>query len=146
MSGVIHPLFYNPTWHLKGQPDCFYLKGAQFLIKWGIIFSLTNSVEQSPAWETNGLSASQKTPPILWNFMQLQEPDICPYSKPDGSSPCSHPISWRLILIVSSHLLLGLPSCLSPSSFRTKTLHAPLLVSKLSTCPAHLTPLDRAPE
>jgi len=39
----------------------------------------------------------------------------------------SHPTSGRSILILSSHRSLGLPSCLFPSGFPTKTLYTPLL-------------------
>ena len=36
-----------------------------------------------------------------------------------------HPTSWRSMLILSTHLRLGLPSGLFPSGFPTKTLYAP---------------------
>ena len=44
-----------------------------------------------------------------------QQPASCPYADPDRSSPCSHPASWRSILILSPHLRLGLSSGLFPS-------------------------------
>ena len=53
-----------------------------------------------------------------------------------------HPTSWISILILSSHLHLGLPSGLFPLGFRTKTLYTPLLSPIRATCSANLSLLD----
>ena len=51
------------------------------------------------------------------------------------------PVHTR-ILILSSHLSLGLPSGLFPSGFPTKTQYMPHLSPIRATCPAHLILLD----
>jgi hypothetical protein len=71
-----------------------------------------------------------------------QQPATCPYPKPHQSSPCLHPTSWRSILILFSHLRLGLSSGRLPSGLPTKILYARLFCRIRATWPAHLILLD----
>jgi hypothetical protein len=48
---------------------------------------------------------------------------LCP--EPEQFNPWVHPGSWRIVVILSSHLCLRLPNCLIPSDFLAKTLYAP---------------------
>ena len=87
-------------------------------------------MQQSPSWEGNRFSASLEIPRILWNPKVHYRSHKCPYLSLScaRSIQCipPHPTSWRSILILSSHLCLGLLSDLLPSDFPTKTLYTPL--------------------
>ena len=64
-----------------------------------------------------------------------------PYPEPNPSNSLLIPISSRSILILSSHLHLGLPKGLFPASLPVKILKA-LPSSILATCPVRLSLLD----
>jgi len=103
-------------------------------------------MEQSHSWEANRFSANQENPPVLWNpkvhYRIHKFPPPVPVLSQLNPVHAPHPTSWRSILILSSHLRLGLPSGLFPSGFPTKTLYTPLLSPIRATCPAHLIILD----
>jgi len=50
-----------------------------------------------------------------------------------------HPTSWRSVLILFTHLRLGLPIGLFPSCFPTKTVYPPLSLPKRATYSADLS-------
>ena len=77
------------------------------------------------------------------SLLHSQVPATCPQPEPAWSSPYPpHPTSRRSILILSSHLRLGLPSGLFPSRFSPKTLYTPHLSPICATCPDQLILLD----
>ena len=89
--------FHNPVW--------------KFRCIWRI---LTYSMVQSPSWEANWFAASQEFPAFygtrrfitaLTSVRQLSLSCASPIQ-----STYPHPTSWRSILILSTHLRLGLPS------------------------------------
>ena len=106
-------------------------------------YLLTYSMEKNPSWKTYPFSASQEIPCILWKpkahyrarHMSLSWTISC-------QSMPSHPTSWSSILILSSHLYLGLPCGLFPSGFPTKTRYTSLVSPIRATCPAQLILLD----
>jgi hypothetical protein len=66
-----------------------------------------------------------------------KQPATCPYPKPHRFSPSPHPTSRTSVLILSSHLNLGVPSGPLPSGFSTKTPYATFL----SPCMPQVLPI-----
>jgi hypothetical protein len=71
-------------------------------------------MEQGPSWEASRSSPCQEIPCVLWNpkvhYRIHKSPPPVPilsHNNPVHAPP--HPTSWRSILILSSHLRLGLP-------------------------------------
>ena len=99
-----------------------------YLLTYLLTYLVTYSMQHSPS-EANRFSASQEIPRILWNpkvhyCITSARHLALSWARSIQSIP-QHPTSWRSILILSSHLLLGFPSVLFPSGFPTKTLYSP---------------------
>jgi hypothetical protein len=103
-------------------------------------------MELSPSLRVANSAATQELPSILWNtkvhYRVHKSPPLVPNLSQINPIMESHPISLRSILILSTHLRLGLPSGLFQSSISTNNLHAFLFSPIRVTCPAHLILLD----
>ena len=88
-------------------------------------YLLTYSTEHSPSWEGNRFFAASQEIPKFYGTRRFitaftSASHLClPWASSIQSIPL-HPISWKSILILSSHLGLGLPNGLFPSGFPTK--------------------------
>jgi hypothetical protein len=95
----------------------------------------------SSPWEANMFSTSQEISRILWkgSLPHLNDPTTVPnLSQLDPAhTPTSHFL--KILLILSSHLLLGPSSGLFHSGFPTRTLYVPLLFPVRTTCPTYLS-------
>ena len=84
---------------------------------------------QSPSWEANWFAASQEIPRISRNPKFHYRNQSVRHLSLSWASPIQsiypHTTSWRSVLILSTHLCLGLSSGLLTSGFPTKTLHTP---------------------
>ena len=103
-------------------------------------------MEQSPSWEANAFQLVKKFPAFygtrrfITTFTCARQLSLSRANSSQSIPP--HPTSWRSILILSSHLRLGLQSGLFPSGFPTKTLNTPHLSPIRATCPTYLILLD----
>ena len=100
-------------------------------------------MEHSPSWESNRFAASQEIPRILWNPKLHYCIHKCPLPVPilsqlDPVDNPPHPTSWRSILILSSHLRLGLTS----DSFPQVSPPKPCTRSSLPPYAPHAPPIS----
>jgi len=96
------PTVQNDQNHIRWS--CF--KGTG-LIQFTTIVSLTYSMEESPAWEANKFSTSQRTPHILWNpkvnyrIHKCLPPVFILIQLDSHHSPTSHILKIHLNIILS---------------------------------------------
>jgi len=118
-------LLQQPVWRYKAGSDpipsisaiTFIVRFSPkltYLLTYLLNYLLTYSTEQRPSWEANRFSASQEIPRILWNpkihyRIHKCPPPVAILRQLDSvHSPTSHFLGS--ILILPSHLRLGLPS------------------------------------
>jgi hypothetical protein len=108
--------------HCENLTSYILTKTRRFLLP-----SYHSLMELSPSWEAANCAATQEFPRILRNpkvnyCVHKSPPLAVSWARSIQSIP-SHSISVPSILILSAHLLLGLPSGLFPSDFRTNILY-----------------------
>ena len=88
-----------------------------------LTYSLTYSMVQSPSWEANWFHGTRRFITALTSVRHLSLSWASPIQ-----TTYTHRTSWRSVLILSTHLRLGLPSGLLPSGFAHQDpIHPPLL-------------------
>jgi hypothetical protein len=110
-------------------------------------YLLTYSMEQCPSWEADQSSHLTKKFPAFYGTRRFftvltsaRHPSLSWANSIQSQRP--PPTSWTSILILSSHLRLGLPNGLFPSRFPTYTLCTPLSSTIRATYLVHLILLD----
>jgi len=116
--------------------------------QWSLIYLLTNSL--TPWYRVleklTGLQLVKKFPAFHGTRRFITALTTVRHLSLFWASPIQstylHPTSCRSILILFTHLRLGLPSGLIPSGFPTKSLYTPLSRPIRATCSAHLILLN----
>ena len=97
-------------------------------------YLLTYSIVQSPSWAANWFAASQEIPRISRNPKGHTALTSVRHLSLSWVSPIQfiypHPTSWSSILILSTHLRLGLPSSSFPPGSPPRPYTPPLLTHK----------------
>ena len=139
------------SWKLIGTPTKKASR-AEECSTWTFNWKDLNFTYLLNPWSTvileklTGFQLGKKFPAFYWTrrfisaFTSARQLSLSRVTSIKSINP--HPTSWRSILILSSHLRLGLPSGLFHSGFPTKTLCTSLPSSIRATCPAHLILLD----
>ena len=103
----------------------------QPIMRSSILTCLLNPRSRVLLQKLTGSQLVKKSPAFYRTWSSLpysQVPAICPLSWASSTQSIPpHPTSPRSILILSSHLCLGLPSGHYPSGFPSKTQYTPLL-------------------
>ena len=124
---------------------------VKFFIYWPQLYTSTLTYSLTPCCRVlleklNGLQLVKKFPAFHGTRRFITALTSVRHLSLSWASPIQstypHPTSWRSILILSTHLHLGLPSGLLPSGFPIKTLYTPISSLICATCQAHLILLD----
>jgi hypothetical protein len=99
-------------------------------------------MELSPSWEAANCVATEELSSILWNpkvhYRVDRSPPLVPILSPVTLVHTIPSYLSNIHLVLSTHLHLGHPSGLFPSTFPTNILYTFIFSPIRPTCPAHL--------